>query len=182
MQVTTPAISQTRRTMDWAYLIPLPLGGMATWRGMSDQRHQPALSVGVTVNVGLGSLNGSVTGKNLNVKERTACLMNEPGSPGDECPAARVRRASFQAYCTVCDGEKIDDGDWRHAAAALGPDQRTHAAGRFAPGGEGIVQIGMHSNKPSAFLLRGVVSELDYRRNVTCRVQNHRPRQGRGFS
>src|SRR5450759_2777128 len=72
---------------------------------------------------------------------------------------------------------KIHDADWSHWPSAFGPDQRTHAAGRFAPGGEGIVQIGVHSNNPSAFLLRGVVPQLDYRRNVTCRVQNHRPGQ-----
>jgi hypothetical protein len=40
---------------------------MATWRDTSDQRHQPALSVGVAVDVGLGRLNGSVTGENLHV-------------------------------------------------------------------------------------------------------------------
>jgi hypothetical protein len=40
---------------------------MATWRDTSDQRHQPALSVGIAVNVSLGRLNGSVTGEQLNV-------------------------------------------------------------------------------------------------------------------
>jgi hypothetical protein len=40
---------------------------MADQRGTSDQRHQPALSVGVAVDVPLGCLNGSMTGENLNV-------------------------------------------------------------------------------------------------------------------
>src|SRR5665811_1124709 len=101
--------------------------------------------------------------------------MNEAGSPGDECSSSAMRTTSFQAYCTVCDGEKIDDADRGHAAAALGPDQRTHAAGSFAPGGEGIVQIGMHRDNPSAFLLRGVVPQLDDSGNIPARVQNHRP-------
>jgi hypothetical protein len=40
---------------------------MATWRDTSDQRHQPALRVGIAVDVPLGRLNGSVTGENLNI-------------------------------------------------------------------------------------------------------------------
>src|SRR5665811_2142911 len=92
MHVTCPARSQTRRTMERACFIPVLLRGMATWRDTSDQRHQPALSVGVAVDVPLGCLNRSVTGENLNIPERPTGFMNEAGSPGDECPAARVGR------------------------------------------------------------------------------------------
>src|ERR1019366_506283 len=91
MHVTCPAILQTRRTRDWACFIPLALRGMANRRGTSDQRHQPALGVGVAVDVPLGCLNGSVASENLHVPERPTGFMNEAGSAGDEGPPPRVR-------------------------------------------------------------------------------------------
>ena len=107
--------------------------------------------------------------------------MNEAGSAGDECPAARVRRASRQTYCPVCDGEKIHDADWRHWPPAFGPDNWPHGDGGVAPGGEGGAEIGMHRDNPAGFLLRGVVPQLDDRANIAGRVQNHRPGQVRDF-
>ena len=108
--------------------------------------------------------------------------MNEAGSPGDECSASAMRTASDQTYRSVCDGEKIHDAAWRHWPPAFGPDNWPPGDGGVAPRGEGGAEIGMHSDNPAGFLLRGVVPDLDDRANIAGRVQNHRPGQVRNFS
>ena len=50
----------------------------------SNHRHQFALHVGVAVDVPLGGLDRPVTGEQLNVAQRAAGLVDEPGSPRDE--------------------------------------------------------------------------------------------------
>ena len=107
--------------------------------------------------------------------------MNEAGSPSDERPAARVRRAAFQTYCPVCDGEKIHDADWSHWPPAFGPDNRPDGDRGIAPLAKGVAEIGVHRDNPSGFLLGGVVPDLDDSGNIPCRVQNHRPGQVRDF-
>ena len=46
--------------------------------------------------------------------------MDEPRGAGDECPAARMRRAACQAEVPIRGGEPVDDGRWGQAAAAFG--------------------------------------------------------------
>ena len=47
--------------------------------------HQPALNIGIAVDVSLGRLNRPVPGKNLNVPEGPADLVDLPRGASDEC-------------------------------------------------------------------------------------------------
>jgi hypothetical protein len=89
--------------------------------------------------------------------------MNEAGSPGDECSSSAMRTASDQTYRSIGDGEKIDDADRGHAAAALGPDNWPHGDRGIAPPAKGVAEIGMHGNDPSGFLLGGEKRSSIYR-------------------
>src|SRR5450759_3247188 len=109
--------------------------------GTSDQRHQPALSVGVAVDVPLGRLNGSVAGEDLHVPERPTGFMNEAGSPGDECPAARVGRAPRQPQVSIRTGEPVGDARWGQAAAAFGTHNVQRSVADLAPPGQRFPQI-----------------------------------------
>ena len=76
----------------------------------------------------------------------------------DEHPANPICRYALLKKLTMLDGVM--------AAAAFGPDNWPHGDGGVAPGGEGGAEIGMHSDNPAGFLLRGVVPELDDRANI----------------
>src|SRR5208337_713995 len=62
-----------------------------------DHRNQFALSVAVAVDVPLSGLDRPVTGQQLNVAQRAACLVYDPSGSGDKRPAAGMRGTAFQA-------------------------------------------------------------------------------------
>jgi hypothetical protein len=60
-------------------------------RLISDQRYQPPLGVAVTVDVPLCSLNGPVTGEQLNIAQRATGLMHQPCRSRDGGAPTRMR-------------------------------------------------------------------------------------------
>ena len=114
---------------------------MVDRRGTLDQRHQPALNIGIAVDVSLGRLNRPVASKNLNVPEGPACLVDLPRGTGDECPAARMGRAPRQPKMPIRGGEPVDDGRWGEAAAAFGIDNISDAVAYFSPPRQPFPQI-----------------------------------------
>jgi len=64
--------------------------GAAGDHAHSNQRYELALGVGIAVDVPLGGLDRPVTGKQLNIAQRTTGLVHQPGGPGDEGAAARM--------------------------------------------------------------------------------------------
>ena len=92
-------------------------------------------------------------------------------------------RAPFQADGLIRCAEPVDDTDRRHWSAAFGSDNGSHqGAGSVAPVAQGVAEIGMHGNNPSASFLRGVVPQFDYNANFVLRAQNHWPGQVGDFS
>src|SRR5450756_21796 len=182
MHVTCPARSQTRRTRERACFIPVPLRGMATWRDTLNQRHQPALSVGVAVDVPLGCLNRSVTGENLHVPERTTGFMNEAGSPGDECPAARVGRTPRQPQVSIRAGEPVGDARWGQAAAAFGTHNVQRSVADLAPPGQRFPQIIMKWDPAATPVFCRAVMQFNIRRDLPTWVEDHWPGQVGDFS
>jgi small neutral amino acid transporter SnatA (MarC family) len=63
---------------------------LAAGRRPSDHRHELALGIAVAIDVPLGGLDRPVTCQQLNVPERAADLVDEPGCPGDERPPPRM--------------------------------------------------------------------------------------------
>src|SRR5262249_34229371 len=61
----------------------------------SNHRNELALRIGVAVDVPLRGLDRAVTGQQLNVAQRAACLVDDASGPGDEGSSPRMRRAAF---------------------------------------------------------------------------------------
>src|SRR5450759_2479851 len=182
MQVTSPAMAHTWRTMDRACFIPLALRGMANRRGTSDQRHQPALGVGVAVDVPLGCLNRSVPGENLHVPERPTGFMNKAGSAGDESPAARVGRTPRQPQVSIRTGEPVGDARWGQAAAAFGTHNVQRSVADLAPPGERFPQIIMKGDPAATPVFCRAIMQFNIRRDLPTWVEDHWPGQVCDFS
>src|ERR1700730_11162433 len=95
-----------------------------SWRPWpSNHRNELALGVAVTVDVPLRRLDRPMACQQLHVPQRAARLVNDASAPGDERPAAGVRRTAFQANVLERPVEPHDDAERPHPAATLRRDQ-----------------------------------------------------------
>ena len=66
-----------------------------------------------------------MSGEELDVSQRAAGLMHEPGRAGDERPSPRMGRAAFKTDGAICPIEPVDDTDWVHRTAARRSNDRS---------------------------------------------------------
>ena len=148
----------------------------------SNQRYELALGVGVPVDVPLGGLNGTMTGQQLNVPQRTTGLVGEPGGPGDEGAPARMGRAAVETDVVKCTIEPDHDTEWRHRATALRSNDRTHAGRETSIACHCRAKVGVNGDQSAAAVLGRGITQLDHRTDFACWIEHHVPGQLRDLT
>jgi hypothetical protein len=153
---------------------------LPTWRSwLSNHRDQFALGVGIAVNLSLIRLNRPVTSQQLDIPQRAADLVDQPGRSGDERSAAGVRGAAFQTERAVGGRKPNHDTERLHRTASLRPHHRAGANRHAVPDSEGIPQLRVQRDLPSASILRSVISQLNGATYAAIRIEDHVPGQFR---
>jgi hypothetical protein len=164
-----------RRVLNGIFVV---LHRLPTWRSwLSDHGDKFALGVAIAINVSLGGLDRPVASQQLNVPQRATDLVDQPSSAGDERSAARMGGAAFQSKLAVRGRKPNHDTKRLHRTATLRPNHRASANRHKPPDSEGIPQLRMHGDLPSASIFRGMIPQFDGATYAAIRIEDHVPGQ-----
>jgi hypothetical protein len=117
-----------------------------------------------------------VTGKKLDVSQRSACLVNESRGAGDKSTASRMRRAAVETESLIGAFEPDHDTEWLHWTAPLRANDWPRARRRLPQSRKGLLQLGVERDHSSASHLRRVIAKFEHDTDLAASALNHLPR------
>ena len=117
-----------------------------------------------------------MTGKKLDVSQRSACLVNEPRGTGDKGTASRMRRAAVETESLIGAFEPDHDAEWFHWTAALRANDRPRARRRLPQSGKSLLQLGVERDQSSAAHLCRMIAKFEHDTDFATSAENHLPR------
>jgi hypothetical protein len=130
---------------------------LTSWR--SNQGHEFPLGIGVTIDVPLRCLNGSMTGEQLYIAQRATRLVHQPRCPGDKRSPPGMGRTALEADGLICAREPDDDAQRGHRTAAFGQHDRPSPLRNAAPTRERIPQIFVQRDQAATAFLCGMIAQ-----------------------
>jgi hypothetical protein len=91
-------------------------------------------------------------------------------------------RAPRQAQVPIGVREPVDDARWGQTAASFGIDNMTSAVRYFEPPRQGLSQIVVQGNPPSAAHFCRDIVQFDICCDAAARIEDHRPGQFSDFA